>query len=314
MPSILKLFLFQNTVMKKTCSLCNFLFIIFILGLPKNIFSQNVGIGTTTPTRAKLEVHGAAGSTNAIFGGESTGMSVQRNWPGIGFNQYHTNSGKYIADGFAAVQYLDPESGYLIFDMFPNGTKDATIATYNRGPVIASDGNIGIRTIPTSASLYVKKAGNFSGSVVFGGSLNNSHFHYGATEDTYIRGGKATSRVFFNDLGGGKILMGSGSAHVSINNGIPAYPLEIREVNETGLRLIQSSTNTNSWEMRVEITPVPNPEFHPDLNLLYNGSYKGGYGWGSGVYYTYSDRRLKTNIQDIPSTLEKYMKLEPVEY
>jgi hypothetical protein len=198
--------------------------------------------------------------------------------------------------------------------MAPNGSKDATIPTYNRGPIIASDGNIGIMTSPTNVSLSVRKAGNFSGSVVFGGSINNSHFHYGATEDTYIRGGKATSRVFFNDLGGGKISLGGGSAHVSINNGIPAYPLEVREVNETGLRLIQSSTNTNSWEMRVEITPVPNPEYHPDLNLLYNGFYKGGYGWGSGVYYTYSDRRLKTNIKDIPSTLEKYMKLEPVEY
>jgi hypothetical protein len=43
--------------------------------------SQNVGIGTSTPTRAKLEVNGAVDATSAIFG-ESSGISLQRNWPG----------------------------------------------------------------------------------------------------------------------------------------------------------------------------------------------------------------------------------------
>ena len=44
--------------------------------------SGNVGIGTTTPTRAKLEVNGVGfgGATSAIFGGDGTGISIQRNW------------------------------------------------------------------------------------------------------------------------------------------------------------------------------------------------------------------------------------------
>jgi Chaperone of endosialidase len=299
--------------MKRGYSLSYFLFTISILSLPKTLFSQNVGIGTTTPTRARLEVYGAAGSTNAIFGGESTGISVQRNWPGIGFNEYHGSDSRYMANGFAAVEYLDPVSGFLIFDMFPNGSKDAIIPSYQRGLVISVNGNVGVRTNPGSAALNTVKAGNASGSAVFGGTLYNSHFDYGATEDTYIRGGKSSSKVFLNDIGG-NVLMGNGNTHVSINNGIPTYTLEIREVNETGLRLVQSSTNSNYWEMRVGLNAFTIPNPGSDLNMIYTGQYKCFFEMSDGHLFTYSDRRLKTNIRDMPSILEKFMKLEPVEY
>src|SRR6266536_3451470 len=73
--------------------------------------AQNVGVGTNNPTRAKLEVNGAVGATAAIFGGESSGISLQRNWPGIGFNQYYNGVSRYMANGYAAVQFLDPNSG-----------------------------------------------------------------------------------------------------------------------------------------------------------------------------------------------------------
>ena len=60
----------------------------------QDLFSQpepmsNVGIGTTTPTRAKLEVFGTGGIfsfTSAIFGSDGAGISLQRNRPAIGFN------------------------------------------------------------------------------------------------------------------------------------------------------------------------------------------------------------------------------------
>ena len=91
-----------------------------------NVFSQNIGIGITNPVRAKLEVNGVAGAgtTSAIFGGETTGISLQRQWPTIGFNQYRDNTignGKYISTGFAAIQYLDPVAGYMYIDMLGNG-------------------------------------------------------------------------------------------------------------------------------------------------------------------------------------------------
>src|SRR5215210_2855297 len=149
------------------------------------VVAQNVGIGTGNPTRAKLEVHGAVGSTSAIFGGESTGISFQRDWPSVGFNQYYNSASRYLSNGFAAVQYLDPTTGYMTFDMFPNGVANAISPSLNRALVIANNGNIGIRTNPANASLYVTKAGNTDGSAIFGGTSYGSYFHYSATEDTY---------------------------------------------------------------------------------------------------------------------------------
>ena len=85
------------------------------------VYSQNIGIGTITPTRAKLEVHGAVDATSAIFGGESTGISLQRNWPGIGYNSYWNGGNRYLANGFGAKQFFDPASGSMYLDMFSLG-------------------------------------------------------------------------------------------------------------------------------------------------------------------------------------------------
>ena len=50
--------------------------------------AQNIGIGTSTATRAKLELNGMVGNTTAIFGSEGNGMSLVTNWPGVEFNSY----------------------------------------------------------------------------------------------------------------------------------------------------------------------------------------------------------------------------------
>ena len=112
-----------------------------------NTYAQNVGIGTTTPTRAKLELHGAVDGTSAIFGGEGSGISLQRNWPGVGFNTYYgAGSHRYIANGFGVLQLVDPGSGYMAFDMFGYGTANSNVVTANRSITFNNNGNIGIRS------------------------------------------------------------------------------------------------------------------------------------------------------------------------
>ena len=275
-------------------------------------FSQNVGIGTTTPTRAKLEVHGAVGSTSAIFGGESTGISLQRNWPGIGFNHYYNfdNGGhKYIANGFAAMQFFDPSSGYMALDMFGNGVANGNTTAPRRVFTIANNGNMGINTGPANASLYVRKGINFDGSAVFGGSTHNSHFNYSSVEDTYIRGGINGSNVYINDIPGGIVSIGGGTTKVGINTyGYPpSYTLEVHQVKEpsgaeTGILLVNSLFN--HWEI-----------FHNlPLSFKYNGNIVASIHWEDGHYGQISDGRLKTNVQPLPGILDKLMKLRPVEY
>ncbi len=273
-------------------------------------FSQNVGIGTTTPTRGKLEVYGAVGTTSAIFGGESTGISLQRNWPGIGFNQYNDGTSKFMSNGYASIQYINPGTGEMAIDMLGNGTANTSTTVSFRAITIGSNGNIGIRTSPANASLYVVKAGNFDGTAVFSGTDYSSYFNYSNLQDTYIRGGFSGSKVVIND-NPGKVIFGSGTSFVSINNGVPSYPLEVRQAFGKGILLVEPANNFNNWEMRAE---VYNGGGGSDLNLIYNGQYKGYFGYQTGDYFTYSDRRLKTNIKILPSLLDKIMQLRPVEY
>lgn len=276
------------------------------------LFSQNVGIGTSNPTRAKLELYGSVQSTSAIFGGESSGISLQSNWPGIGFNQYHNNGHRYLTDGWGAVMYLDPNIGSIAVDISTFGLANAT--TFPRRILtIGNNGNIGIGIGPTNATLAVLKGINFDGAAVFAGTTHASYFNYSGSEHTYIRAGKNGSKVFINDNSGGNILMGGGNSLVGINSTVPTYPLEIRQVNGKGLALVEPANTFNNWEMRVARSTL-DPDFGSDLNLLYNGQYKSMLRAINGEHLNYSDRRLKTNISDMPALLDKFMQLQPVEY
>lgn len=118
-----------------------------LLAHTKILTAQNVGIGTNSPWRAKLEVHGSVGATAAIFGGDTTGISLQSNWPTVGFNQYYNSGHRYMARGFAAQQFLDPNLGYIAFDIFQPGNANALASTSRRplsmnhfGSVFLGDG------------------------------------------------------------------------------------------------------------------------------------------------------------------------------
>ena len=215
------------------------LFFIFTHLSCQELFSQpepmsNVGIGTTSPTRAKLEVFGTGGIfsfTSAIFGSDGAGISLQRNRPAIGFNQYNDVTSKFMTTGYAGIEYFDPATGIYALDMLGSGTANANTTVQTRSLTIGNNGNISIKTATgANASLYVIKGGNVDGSAIFGGTQYGSYFHYSATEDTYVRGGINGSSVIINDIPNGKIQMGNGSTKVGINT-LPYSPLTALEVN-----------------------------------------------------------------------------------
>jgi len=87
-------------------------------------FCQNVGIGTTNTSLAKLSVVGTAdGNSNtvALFG-LNGGISMQQAWPTIGFNQYRaipTGNGYAISSGYGMHMTFNYTNGD--FAMFRNG-------------------------------------------------------------------------------------------------------------------------------------------------------------------------------------------------
>jgi hypothetical protein len=110
------------------------------------LFSQNIGIGTNNPGRARLVLNGSVGNTTAIFGGETTGISLQSNFPTIGFNEYFNNAHRYIAPGYAAHQFFDPVLGYMAFDIFPAGTANAAATGSKRILALSHEGDMIVGT------------------------------------------------------------------------------------------------------------------------------------------------------------------------
>lgn len=94
---------------------------------------------------------------------------------------------------------------------------DFVIGLRNAGAIFestrfASNGNVGIGTNAPNAKIHATGVGVW-GTAAFGGTNFISHFNLGGdgTEDTYIRGGKPTSRVIIGDLNSGNVGVGTSS-------------------------------------------------------------------------------------------------------
>jgi hypothetical protein len=267
--------------------------------------AQNVGIGTSNPTKAKLEVHGAVDATSAIFGAESSGVSIQRNWPGVGFNSYYGNGAhRYLTNGHGGVLSFDVANGFLVVDMFGHGTAAGNANFVNRAMVFSKEGwvSIGTPQAPT-ASLRVGRGVGFDGTAMFEGSTYTSYFNKGTDEHTYIRAGRDNGVVHINNITGGKVNM---YGKVGINTTAVDYPFEIEQNGfHKGLQF-KFTPFGKTWAMGLDIDG--------NLNFHTNGVRVGHFDFFTGVYNSVSDRRLKTNIQPLQNTLSKILRLVPVRY
>lgn len=293
---------------------------IFLLTFSKEVISQNVGINTLTPTRARLEVIGVfgAGATSGAFGTDGPGISLQRNWPTIGFNQYRDaifpgSQGKYMSNGFAAIQYFDPGSGAMAVDMFPAGTANTSTPAGTRGLTIFSNGNTSIRTGNSNATLTVGRGDGFEGSAVFASSQHWSHFNYGAGEDTYIRGGTDGSNVYINKIPSGDVFIGNGNTRLGINKPAPTHTIDlIQSLGVNALSIIDASGY--SWSQRVNHINTLDHGNGNVLDLYFGTQAKGRFQYWDGKYVSFSDRRLKTAIEPLPPVLDKLNQLNTVMY
>ena len=279
--------------------------------------TQNVGINTVTPTRAKLEVVGVfgIGATSAIFGASSAGISFQRNWPSIGFNQFRDDvspgsQGKYNSPWFAAIQYMDPGSGTFFLDMFPNGVGNTFTPAGVRAITVANNGNTSIRGATTNASLTVARGDGIDGTVVFQGPTHTSNFNFNVNENTSIRAGLDGGTVYVNKIPTGSILIGTTSAHIGINNPNPFFTIEVYQPSGQKAFTLVDQFNYR-WAMASNYT-INGAGVH--LEFYYNNMGKGRFQFSNGAYIPLSDGRLKKDIEPMEPVLEKIKKLNPVRY
>lgn len=129
-------------------------------GTTSNVMSilsnGNVGIGTTSPTLAKLETAGVVGATAAVFGSDTTGMSMIANYPGLGMNAYYNGGDKAIGAGYGGVWALDPTTGNLTWRVSTaTAAAGAAFAGSNVRLSILQSGNVGIGTTSPLFKLIV---------------------------------------------------------------------------------------------------------------------------------------------------------------
>jgi hypothetical protein len=119
----------------------------------------NVGIGTITPTLAKLHVHGMVGNMVAMFRGSATsqGISFADDWPGIYFNSYWNDGLKSMSDnGYSSFINSEQSNGDISFNLsnVANTAANSLIIVPERMR-ITSSGNLGIATSNPTEKLEV---------------------------------------------------------------------------------------------------------------------------------------------------------------
>jgi hypothetical protein len=293
-------------------------FLLAVLPAVLQLTAQNIGVGILNPTRGKLEVQGT-GNTVAIFGGDGQGISIQRSNPAIGFNMYYNGvNSYYIGNGHAAVQWLNSPTGEMFIDMMGTGTTNAAYTSLTRAMTISRTGNVGLGTTPLiNARLTVARGTGSYGTAMFRGSTYASHINYNVNEDTYIRGGKAGSYVYLNDISGGQVLLGnpvataSSLVRVGINNPNPFYALEIRQADYRGLLMVNHG-NFGNWHFKVG--PVLAPGSYQYLYFNESVNTIGAWHPQTGAYIALSDERVKRDIAPMQDISGQLQKLQPVQY
>ncbi len=172
--------------------------------------SGNVGIGTTAPNLGGLVADTKAGAVNAMFGSNTTGVAIESNYPGIGFNSYYSNGRKAINTGFGSLVGQDPATGRFYIQTAAaavngQGTALNTIDRLN----ITPNGNIGIQgnTNPQSPLSFSNALGekinfydvNANASYGIGIQGAQMQFHTGSSTDA-ISFGYGSSAGFTEKL------------------------------------------------------------------------------------------------------------------
>ncbi len=213
--------------------------------------NNRLGIGINTP--GWLTEFRKSDTTSIRTGNIGAEISVynngtgNQNYAGIRFLSCDTgaiirSSGRILSSFFAAT-YPDTS---LIFQTM-SGAETFQDAMVIRGL------NIGVGGVTApAATIDVSRGTGTAGTMQISGTTYSSHFSYSTAEDTYIRGGKATSKVYINDIpsgivsiagGGGKVLMnGGGTVGIGVGATNPIRALNLDTGSHTYLGFSKSNT------------------------------------------------------------------------
>jgi hypothetical protein len=168
-------------------------------------------------------------------------------------------------------------------------------------------GDAGIGTSSPAAKLHI--VGGSDASLTGGGYIvtgNTTGANVAIDENEIMaRNNGAASTLFLNHQGGDVLIddLFAGS-HVGIGTGsVGSFKLKVSH-GSFGFN-IENHSNGNDWE-QVILTS--------NLELYFNGAFRGSFSSTNGVYSAVSDERLKSNVQAMSAVLPKINQLKPVTY
>ena len=137
---------------------------------------KGIGEGTSL-TKAGLVVNLKAGAVHAMFGSNSTGIALESNYPGIGFNSYYSGNRKTMADGYSSYIGANPQVGGMVFLVSDQSYAANSTAVYKTALDIKPDGKIGIGVSDQAFNVDINgrmrlRASGATAGIWFNNSLN----------------------------------------------------------------------------------------------------------------------------------------------
>lgn len=252
----------------------------------------NVGIGTSTPTTAKLVINGG--------GSERQGLDLSS-----------TNA---IAN-MRIIQNTNYSGDKDLLLGYGSGTTSSVFLYSNNNPTLyVKNDRVGINYDPTGtpgASLVVGKSGSVS-VAIFGGTHTYSTFSEGTTEDTHIRAGLSGGKVYINDGNTGDVMIGTATTKVGIGSptSVPEAPLHV--FTKTGTAMVLPYFMMYFNYNYLSTSPIFN-QVYPTTTLGNTVSVRAeGNFLTSAGYIAISDKRIK-NILGITNTATDLAILNKIE-
>ena len=305
-----------------------------------NLFTTggNVGIGTNTPS-CLLTIQGPSAAGQTIFTGDVIEIGAGRSADGMAYIDFHTAEATYgdysmrlIRDsgangyttlghrGTGGLQYLCQDAGAQIW------------ATSNTERMrLTADGNVGIGTSAPSSRLQVSgiyNTGTYVSIVKEGPVTWASQSIYNNTRYINCTGNAEHTKDF--NVGPGGVGIGYAPPTYSASGADGLYVNGNVGINTAAPGSLLCLNGTTPWSGVLQVVSslsgknIDGAAFQActDTNNIINfvnaaGSLRG---WINGIsasavsYVTSSDFRLKTNIQDMPSMIDKIKELKPRTY
>jgi trimeric autotransporter adhesin len=172
--------------------------------------------------------------------------------------------------------------------------------------------NVGIGANNPQSALHINPNGG--GSILIGtnrtaGGYTNLEMGISTQSNgfSYIQSTKASGSTWgnlqLNPSGGNVTTMGN----VGIGTNNPLYPLDIIQPDNNQTIAIRIITPGDIWT-------IGNAKNSGYLTFLHNGQFRADINKDDGSYTTYSDKRMKKNIEDLTPVLSKVLQLKAKNY